>query len=261
MSKEVTVKQQNQVALSREELVNEWGVPTVQSQDLVVPKILPMQGLSKLVVDRKAQIGDFRDSMNGKLLGSIDKQMEFIPFYLQKVWDIQEQQGDGSYKYARTIPLVEDPISKDYNDNLPWEGEGTDKDGKTVRVKRIRRMNFFVLLPEDVKNGTAFPYVLSFKSTSLKEGKKLYSQMYVRNLRAGLPPAAMLATMGGIMQTNQKGSFVVPSVSFGRNATQEELTECLSWLKMVRKSNVKIEEGDEATVVEETGDASGTGEY
>jgi len=197
------------------------------------------------VVDRKAMIGEFRDSLSGKLLGSIDKPMEVIPFYLQKVWDVQEQQADGSYKYAKTIPLVEDPLSKEYNDNLKWEDEDLDKDGKKVKVKRIRRMNFFVLIPSEVADGSAMPYVLSFKSTSFKEGKKLYSQMYVRNYKAGLPPAHTLATVGGIMQTNAKGSFVVPQIGFSRSATPAELKECLNWLKLVRKGAVKIDSSDE----------------
>lgn len=245
VGKEVAVKQESALAVSKEELVNDWGVPTTPSQDMVIPKILPMQGLSKLVAERKAMMGEFRDSLSGKLLGSIDKPFEIIPFYLQKVWDIQEQQPDGSFAWARTIPLIEDPMSKEYNDNLTWEGEDLDKDGKKVKVKRIRRMNFFVLIPDEVEDGSAMPYVLSFKSTSLKEGKKLYSQMYVRNFKAGLPPPALLAKIGGSMQSNKKGTFVVPQVEFTRKITAKELNECKEWMKLVKKGAVKIDNSDE----------------
>jgi hypothetical protein len=262
MKNEVVAKQGNEIArATQNELVNEWGVPTTPSQDMIIPKILPMQGLSKLVTERKAMMGEFRDSITGKLLGSIDKPFEVIPFYLQKVWDIMEQQADGSFAWARTIPLVEDPMNPDYNDNLPWEGDDKDKDGKAVKVKRIRRMNFFVLIPDEVESGGAMPYVLSFKSTSLKEGKKLFSQMYVRNFKAGLPPAATLVKMGGTMQSNKKGTFVVPQVEFTRAATGEELKECLSWLKLVRKGAVKIDNTDEGDSQLDLGEMSDTKEF
>ncbi len=253
MKNEVTVKEENKV--STQVLTDDWGVPTTPSQDMVVPKILPMQGMSKLVMDRKAMIGEFRDSLSGNLLGSIDKPIEVIPFYLQKVWDVKLQEEDGSYKYAKTIPLVEDPMAEGYNDNLPWEGE---EDGR--KVQRIRRMNFFVLLPHEISGGGAMPYVLSFKSTSLKEGKKLYTQMYIRNFKAGLPPAQFLATIGGNMVTNTKGTFVVPQVTFGRKATPEELKECLSWIKLVKKGAVKVDTSDDTDTVE-TGDLSEQTEF
>lgn len=243
---EVAVKETH--ALTTEQLTNDWGVPTGPSQDMVIPKILPQQGLSKFVVDRKAMIGEFRDSLSGKLVGSIDKPFEMIPFYCQKVWDIQAQQADGTYKYAKTIPLVENPLAPDYNDNLTWEGE---EDG--VKVKRIRRLNFFVLLPEEVADGSAMPYVLSFKSTGLKEGKKLWSSMYVRNAKAQIPPAAFSFKVGGKMVTNDKGSFVVMGLDQGRKSTEAELKECLSWLKLVRQANVKVDNSDvEHTEVEVT---------
>lgn len=244
-TKEVAVKEPAQVAIATQQLVDDWGVPTAPSRDMIIPKIWPMQGLSKLVVERKAMIGEFRDSVNGKLIGSIDKPFEAIPFYLQKVWDINEQQPDGSYKWARTIPLIEDPINKEYNDNLTWEGEDLDKDGKKVKVKRIRRMNFFVLIPEEVESGSAMPYVFSFKSTSFKEGKKLYSQMYVRNFKANRPPPDLLVKIGGVMQTNQKGSFVVPQVEFTRKSTEAELKECLYWIGLVKKGSVKVDASEE----------------
>lgn len=239
MSKKNEVAVKETQALSTEQLINDWGVPTGPSQDMVIPKILPQQGLSKFVVDRKAMIGEFRDSLSGKLVGSIDKPFEMIPFYCQKVWDIQAQQEDGSYKYAKTLPLVENPLSPEYNDNLSWEGE---EDG--VKVKRIRRLNFFVLLPEEVADGSAMPYVLSFKSTGLKEGKKLWSSMYIRNAKAGIPPAAFSFKVGGKMVTNDKGSFVVMGLDQGRKTTEAELKECLSWLKIVRQANVKVDNSD-----------------
>ena len=239
MSKEVTTKTTNQ--LSTEQLTQDWGVPTGPSQDMVIPKILPMQLTSVLVSEGKAVMGEFRDSVSGQLLGTIDKPMEIIPFYVEKQWDIMHMK-DGQYQYSHSMPLVENPLDQNYNDNLQWEGEENG-----VKVRRVRRMNFFVLLPKEVESGESMPYALAFKSTSAKEGKKLWTQMYVRNVRAGLPPAAYTFMLSGVKQKNDKGSFCVPQVALGRKATDKELQECLSWLKLIRKGVVKVdtsEEGD-----------------
>lgn len=256
MGNELVAKQEQ--ALMTAQDMEIWGVPQqVSAQDMVIPKILAMQGLSVLVTERKAQMGEFRDSLSGELLGSIDKPVEILPFYLQKVWDVLEEELDnkgkpsGKFKWARTKPLIENPAHPDYNDNLPWEGEENG-----VKIKNIRRFNFFCLIPSQVAEGSAMPYVLSFKSTSLKEGKKLYTTMYVRNIKAGLPPAAFTFNLAGIIDKNDQGSYVVPQVSSARKSTPEELKECLSWIKMINKGAVKIDES-ELTDVKDVSDDTG----
>jgi len=236
-TKAVAVKTANEVAT---EVIQDWGTPQfVGSSDIVIPKILPMQGLSQLVMDGKAMFGEFRDSVNGTLLGSLDKPFEVIPFHLDKVWDIKLEQADGSFKWSRTIPLIENPMDAGYNDNLTWEGEENG-----LKVQRIRRMNFYVMLPSEVASGEGMPYMLSFKSTSIKEGKKLFTQMYVRNLRASLPPPGYVITVAGLKQKNDKGTYAVPTISVGRKSTAAEINECLSWFKLVKKGAVKVDERD-----------------
>ncbi len=252
MSKEVAVKESH---LPSNEILAEWGAPQMSSQDIVLPKILPMQGSSVLVAARKAMIGEFRDSLSGAKLGTIDEPIEVIPFYLEKAWDILEQQADGQFKWARSVPVVENPMDKDYNDNWKWEAEA---DGK--KIKNVRRFNFYCLLPSEVADGSALPYVLSFKSTSIKEGKKLFTQMYVKNVKAGMPPAAFTVNIGGKMTTNDKGTFVVINYSPGRKTSDKELAECLQWIKTIRSGKVKVDESDEGGEAEVVG-AEGTGEY
>lgn len=238
MSNEVTVKQESVVA-TQEELAA-WGTGNnLSSKDVVIPKILPMQGLSQMVADGKASMGEFRDSVNGSLVGSIDKPFSIIPFHVEKVWDIKEEQADGSYKYSRSVAIDENPLSPGYNDNLPWEGEENG-----LKVQRIRRMNFYVLLPSEVEANESIPYVLSFKSTSIKEGKKLFTQMYVRNLRAQLPPPGFVVEIGGQRVKNDKGTFIVPTVKPSRKATAAEVSEAFSWFKMVKKGAVKVDNSD-----------------
>lgn len=243
MKKELEVKQENQVAVTTEQVLSDWGVESVNSADIVIPQILAMQGLSVLVTDGVARMGEFRDSVNGTLLGSIDAPMEIIPFYIDKKWDVYHMVGD-KYEWQQSIPLVEDAASPAYNDNLPWEQV---VDG--VKVKNVRRFNVFCLLPSEIEAGSSLPYYFSFKSTSMKEGKKLYTHMYVRNPRARLTPASTVIKLGGVKDKNDHGTFVVPQVNLGRASTPQEVAECLQWLKVVKSNKVKIHETEDIQTV------------
>ena len=241
-----------QAHLPAEVSLDAWGeAPRLNAQDIIIPKILLMQGLSDLVADGKAMMGDFRDSLSGAKLGSIVEPIEIIPFHLEKFIDIEEDDGEGNFKWARTEPLIEDPLNPKYNDNLPW----TDTiDG--LAVKRVRRMNFFCVLPADVKSfgAGALPYVLSFKSTSFREGKKMYTQMFMRNRAQQLPPNAFTFKVGGEKVKNDKGTFIVPSVELGRRTDTLEYTTTLDWFKKIKKDGVRVDDSDvaDATTMDDT---------
>lgn len=255
MNNELSVQQNKEVSIERANLINEWGVPQTSAQDIIIPKILPLQGLSVLVTQRKGMMGEFRSSIDGALIGSIDTPFECIPFFLDKTWDVKAQQADGSYKWIKSVPVVENPASPDYNDNWKWEGV---LDG--AKVQNIRRFNYYVLLPSEVANGAAIPYMFSFKSTSIKQGKTLYTQMFIKNIKAGLPPAAFTIKIGGSIVTNPKGTYVVPSYTMDRKATDKELQECLTWIKMIKGGKVKVDTTDE-DMVDASVSADGTGEF
>ena len=252
MSNEVATRESNLPSAN----LAAWGAPQMSTQDIIIPKILPMQGLSVAVAEGRAQMGEFRDSVNNSLLGDLTKPVHCIPFFLQKSWDVLQEQADGQFKFSHSVPVVEDPSKPDYNDNWKWEDT---KDG--LKVKNVRRLNFYVLLPSEVEAGTAVPYIMSFKSTSIKEGKKLFTQMYMRNIRAGLPPAAFTIKIGGSRQKNDKGIFIVPNYQMDRAATEAELTECLSWIKLIQRGSVKVDETQDDVKSEASFGAEGTGEF
>lgn len=254
MSKQVAVKEANAVGTA---LAGDWGAPVVSSQDIVIPKILPMQGMSVAVTDGKASMGEFRDSLSNNLLGKIDEPVHVIPFYMEKMWDILEEAADGKFKWKKSVPVVENPASPDYNDNWKWEAEV-----QGLKVKNVRRFNFYVLLPSEVADGSSIPYIFSFKSTSIKEGKKLFTQMYVRCAKAGMPPAAYTIKIGGVRQKNDLGTFIVPNFTIDRKTTEAELTECLYWIKMIKGGKTKVDDSDIVEVEKEAAvGATGTGDF
>lgn len=255
--KEVAVKASQDVAVA--DNFGDWGAPQPLGQDIIIPKILPMQPSSVMVTEGKAAFGEFRDSLSGVKLGSIVEHVEFIPFHVEKFWDIMVDTGNDQYKWMKSLPLIENPQDANYNDNLPWNGE---EDGKKIR--RVRRMNFYVILPDEVAKGSAVPYLLSFKSTSFREGRKIYSQMYMRNQRAKLPPPAYAFKLSGNKTKNDKGTFLIPTIEMGRASSKEEIAECLSWFNLIKKGGVKVDDsdlGDAVDASEVQGEDTGAGKF
>lgn len=209
--------------------VDAFGAPPVSAQDIVIPKIMLMQGLSELVTEGKAAFGDFVDSMTGEKLGHVvNKSIEFIPFHMEKKFMISTFDPEKKkYIYARMEAVTAE------NENLPWEDT---VDGVAIKRQLIR--NFFVLLPSDM----SMPYVVSFKGMSTQAGKQLSTYMYIKNRKAGLVPPAYVMTLGGKIDKNDKGTFGVFGVSVGRKSSNEEIKECLNWYTTIASKPTKVDE-------------------
>ncbi len=237
MSKQVVKKEAEvPVVATGMDDVSAWGGDDqFTSQDMVISKIVPMQGLSKLVTERKAQIGEFRDLVNGKLIGSIDDPFEFIPFYVEKVW-VKTITVKGKTSFDGIEPINASNENALREETLP-NGD---------HLHRDYTYYFYVLLPKEIEDGAYMPYILSIKRTSLKEGKKMMTQMYGRNKLAKKSPAHYTMKMGGKLVSNDKGTFVVLDVNpMARETKSEELEAAFEMLKLVRSGETKIDHSDE----------------
>lgn len=230
-----------------------WGVQELTSKDIIIPKILVMQGLSKMVTDGNAKMGEFRDSLNGEVMGTFDKEpFEFVPFYMEKVWVIFEEKN-GTMKFSRTVPIDAS------NEN--WEIEETIAG---VKVRRDRTMNFYVLRPSEVAKGAAVPYILSFRRTSARTGQKIATQMFLKNIKAGKTPASMVMSLSGTKQTNDKGTFIVTDATTTRPSTPDEITEAFAWVKQVKAGRTKADTSDleaEAATISGGGASNGPEQF
>lgn len=218
------------------EQADEWGQDTdFSAQDMVISKILPMQGLSKLVTDRKAQLGEFRDSVNGTLMGSIDEPMEFIPFKVDKLW-VKTITSKGKTSFEGIEPITRD------NENAPREEQLANGD----YLHRDYTYYVYCLLPKDVEEGQVIPYIISLKRTSIKAGKKVMTQMFVRNKMAGKTPASWVMQLTGKLTSNDKGTFVVLDVNtMHRPTSNEELSAAFDMFKLIKQGDTKIDHSDE----------------
>lgn len=154
----------------------------VIASDVLIPRLLLMQGISPLVTARKAQLGDIVRSTTGEKLGNPDKPVDIVPIKLSNTWtnfEVVGQKGEFRSQEPRTAA----------NETLPWEYA---RSGTTWQRKKT--VTLFALLPQDVAayeaeiarvvkdggipdlNKTVLPVVITFMSTSFKwAGKKCSS--------------------------------------------------------------------------------------
>lgn len=212
-----------------------WGEAPVSSRDVIIPKILAMQGLSDLVTEGKARFGEFVDSVTHEVLGSIDKPLEFVPFHLDKVWIISSRKvGEDKFEFEKYEAVTPENLNK-----YPFSETIGD-----TEFKYEYTMQFYVLLVSD----PGMPKVISFKSTSARTGKVLFTQMYVKNRAAGMVPAGYVMELGGKKEKNDKGTFVVMEVKPKSKTPDHLIGDCLTWLNIVKKGQTRVaEEPSEAS--------------
>lgn len=209
-----------------------WGVKDHQltARDVMIPKILAMQAMSKPVVSGEARFGEFRDSLNGVVIGDENRPFEFIPFHMEKVYVVMEEEK-GKFRFAAQVPItaeLEDHAFEAVSD-------------KGHKQKWYRTLNFYCLLPKEVDG---IPYMLSLRSSSAKAGQKIATTMFMKNIQAGKTPASMVLQMSGKKETNDKGTFIVMDVKEIRPSTPEEVGKAFTWVKTVRAGKVKVDHSD-----------------
>jgi hypothetical protein len=216
---------------------NGWGGEGLSNSDIMVPKLLLMQGLSDLVADGTAIAGQIRDSLEGKLFGGVMKAkeaptaMEVIPFSSFKTWVVFEKRN-GKDEYVKTVPFTAEN-----------EGWAIEEVVGGVQVRRDKCLNFYVLRPEEIKEGAAFPYLVSFRRTSMPAGRKLATM--AAKLRVFNQPIAMkVINLTASATENDKGKYFVYDLSSGRNSTAEEIVEAKKWHTTLKTANVKIDDSD-----------------
>jgi hypothetical protein len=245
-SKEVAKKAETAAAVHQGQDLASWGQKKVSSRDIVIPRILMMQHTTEKVKDEEAKAGEFRDTSDDKVLGTVDKPFEFIPIHTTGKWVVYEAPKPNAGKkkkvYLKTVPVDQNPKSPGYNDDWKFEGEDQDKEGKTIQVVRDRVLEVFLLLPEELKTG-GIPYVLGFRRTSMRAGKNLETQMYVKNAAANKPPAARVMVLSGHKETDDHGnSYFVMDVKGGRESTPDEVATAFKWYQMISGGKTQVAE-------------------
>lgn len=206
----------------------------VDARDILIPKILLMQSQSKRVQEEVARAGEIRGSIDGNLLGEKGKDgkitpVEIIPFAVYKTWIRLKANGG---EFVSQEPLTMANASRPREESI----DGLD-------VVNYETLNYYCLLPEEIKAGTFMPYVVSFRSTSYMAGKALEShRAKLAEFKKPLP--FWTFKLGAETRENEKGRFYVYTIGKSRDTTDAELDAVKHWHGIVKQQNVRVDESD-----------------
>ena len=247
----MTTKKETNVAVKEEQTTDlampsgAWGNENARASDMIIPRISILQKTSKMLEKESlgAKIGEFRDSMTQKLLGSRSKPLKFIPIFMTNTWVKLEAKGN---KFVGVTTRTA------ANEDTPFE---ETVEGKIYR--NIKSLNVFCLLPDELEKKEAFPYVISFQATGFQTGRKLITMVKKLEMM-GKPLAAKNFILTSETRTNDSGTWDVFLVEQGEDTKMEHLKTAFQWYKTVSQGNVKVDEGadesaDGGTVPTDTG--------
>jgi len=213
-----------------------------------------MQGLSDLVAQGKATVGDIVKLPQGTIVAKRGQTIEIIPLILHESWALEEKVSNKFEYRKREVRDVS-------NDDLPWEFEN----GGT-QWRRSKVQEYFVLLLQDILDDekerakiskgqfadpdkALLPCVLTFQRTNFNAGREL-STFFAKARSYRTPLFFKKFKLSTEAATNAKGTFSTYSVVQGENTPEKYYEVCTNWQSMVKKGHAKAAE------MEDSGEAS-----
>jgi len=215
------------------EQMQAWGQSSnLGTEDFRLSNILLMHGMSKMVKDRDnpAKEGDFRDNRTGDLLGSIDNPMSFVPFHLEKRWDV-ERLEDGKWKWDRTEYFDQSNSSRPVSRS---KGKFTEVNGERYFIM----FRAFILRTEDLERGAVKPYIVDFKNSSRESGRVLGQTMFQDNNLEKVSPAGYTFQLRAEEVTNGENTWLAYSIAKDRKSERDEEASAFKMYKLLKEMDV-----------------------
>ncbi len=226
------------------------GEEEILSGSLLIPYVLLMQGLSKLVAERKAQLGDLIHGGRKEKLGDPETPVEIIPLTFTNTWALSEEVG-GKFEFRKQEPLNAS------NQDLPW-----DFMQYGANWKRTKSFNLFALVKKDVAieqeeakkvaaGGTPdpakglLPVIISFRSKSYKAGKALNTHFAMAK-KMGVPAFVSVLKLTANPDKNAKGNFFIFGVEQAGETPKDMLETCAYWRTQIATRPVVVESDEES---------------
>jgi hypothetical protein len=177
------------------------------SDDVQRGRIQLLQKNSKILDDRTdLRPGMIINTSDSEILNDGKSPLEFIIIDFMKYWMVKDSDTD---EFIEKIPAINEK-------ELKWE--------ETVggrNLKRTYHFSYIVLLPQDIKQGIEMPYELAFRSTSVKETKKINAiLMKKRNLQE--PSWFFTFNLTTTKKENGNNTWLAPVVDLGRATDEKE---------------------------------------
>jgi hypothetical protein len=240
-----------------------WGAENADTAEILIPKILLMQGLSEMVQTGKVAQGDILKSTTKEVIAKKGEAVEFIPISTYATWMLEEYVKN-KWEYRGTVPRRASEA------DLPFEYQEGER-----QMRRSKATNFYVLLVGDIQrdlaarksmakgdladpNDVILPCVLTFRRTGFVVGKTLTTH-FAKSSQLGMPPAASVFKLSATTKKNDKGIFQLFDLAHSRHSTVEEMGLARAWYDTIRTKDVKVDDAveapDEAAQATATADA------
>lgn len=207
------------------------GLEDADSDDILIPRLLLQQGMSKFVKADKAKMGDICDSVSGLVVASKENPLRIIPLKTFKDVTIMKKVG-GKYEFVR----VEDYHPRDKN--LPWDFQ---EDG--AEMKRYVTLNYYVLDADRLEEVDAMPLLLSFRSTSYNTGKILISH-WKQCEKARLSPWVKSFELSCHKEEKGGNTYYVFDVGSGEAVDPESQQVADGWYDTIVSGKHQVDDSD-----------------
>lgn len=199
-----------------------WGAEGTSADDMLIARISLQHELSQAVKQKKAETGDFINSVTGAVLG---KPIEFIPVKTFLQWLIV----DANDKKKMLGRCMLDKTNEDWSEKGVYQGKD---------CLRIRTLNFFVVRPDQPGE---LPCLISFKKSAMYAGKILSTHFQTSAMQRKTP-ARQTFKLSSERKMSNGNDYFVPTISAGRDSTPEEVAHAYKWYQALSTKDVKVSE-------------------
>jgi len=211
------------------------GFEDTDMNDVQLPRVAVLQGLSKIVTEGKGKVGELANSLTKEVYGN---ELMFIPLFAFKS-RVKFQLAKGavcmslnaincSYNTDGSHQVADDCLGC-VDTQWPAEGEGA-KEGPPCSLV----YNFPVLNANNLKE---FPVSISCMRTGTKAAKKLLSMARI----TGEDFFARKYRMVTKKASSDKGEYFIADFELAGKVTDEEYTAALTWFKTLRQKSISVD--------------------
>ena len=200
-------------------------------EDILMPRVAVLQGLSELVTEGKGVIGDLADSLSGQNLG---KELTFIPLFLFKT-RVAFKAGEGLVMMSRNGMTITQ-ASDEYKDRIgqpcddvpeaQWEGTNPPLLSKVFNFPSVI-----------IGNEGEMPICITFLKTGMKAGKILTS-LIARSAEDTFARKYKLSTK---IEKNDKGTYAVPVIELVGVCSDGEYAAAKKWYSLLRAKTIDVD--------------------
>ena len=212
------------------------GFDEVDKEDLKMPRLAILQGLSKLCTEGKGKMGQIANSITREIYG---ESVEFIPLFMFKT-RAQFELGKGLVMMSRDNITVTMGVD-DYEQYVGQPVEEVPGSAWTGKVPPT--FNLVYNVPSLIVGRLSeFPTALVMMKTAVKPAKEFISAARY----SGEDMFARVYKLSAKIETGDKGTYAVPVIEFVRRATDEEYLSAKhvfdQWYRRKKDIAVDLEE-------------------